>query len=110
MAWGFLQYYLVGRYRNRYGGGGPGLKKAPDHLLSTGPYAVTRNPMYSGHLIYLLGLTLFTRSPVALAIAAAHLPWFQSRVLKDESNLERLFGKEYHEYQHEVPRWIPRLP
>jgi len=42
MVWGFLQYYLVGRYRNRYRGGGPGLKKAPhNHLLSTGPYAAT---------------------------------------------------------------------
>src|SRR5665811_1340284 len=53
MAWGFLQYCYVGRYRNRYGGGGPGLSLPPERLLSSGPYAVTRCPMYLGHLIFL---------------------------------------------------------
>src|SRR5680860_1198397 len=106
MAWGFLQYRMVGRYRNRHGGGGPGLKKPPEHLLSTGPYALTRNPMYLGHIIYLLGLTLFTRSPVASAITAAHIPWFQRRVSGDEANLEQQFGEDYRKYKHVVPLWV----
>lgn len=110
MAWGFLQYLLVGRHRNRHGGGGPGLKKPPERLLDTGPYALTRNPMYLGHLIYLGGLARFTDSPVACAIAIAHIPWFQKRVRRDEANLERQFGDEYRSYKDQVPRWIPRLP
>ena len=109
MAWGFLQYCYVGRYRNRYGGGGPGLSRPPERLLSSGPYAVTRNPMYLGHLIFLAGLALFTRSSVATLVAMAHVPWFERRVRGDEENLERLFGDEYREYRDRVARWLPWL-
>ncbi len=65
--------------------------------------------MYLGHLIFLAGLSLFTRSPPAAVIAAAHGLWFQQRVKGDEANLERLFGDEYREYCERVPRWLPRV-
>ena len=59
MLWGYLQYRLCGRYRIRLGGGGPGLSGAPpERLVETGVYAWTRNPMYLGHVIYLIGVAL----------------------------------------------------
>ena len=45
MIWGYLQYRLCGLYRLKHGGGGPGLETPPEHLVSSGPYAYTRNPM-----------------------------------------------------------------
>src|SRR6266850_278886 len=57
MLWGYLQYRLCGLYRIKRGGGGPGLDIPPERLVSTGPYACTRNPMYLGHIIFLTGLT-----------------------------------------------------
>ena len=58
LAWGYLQYLLVGRFRNRVGGGGPGFGVPPDRIVEDGPYRYVRNPMYLGHLIFMLGLAV----------------------------------------------------
>ncbi|MGH3630433.1 MAG: hypothetical protein ACRDRL_23695, partial [Sciscionella sp.] len=57
LAWGYAQYRFCGDYRTERGGGGPGMRRPPVRVVRTGPYAVTRNPMYLGHLIFLAGLT-----------------------------------------------------
>jgi steroid 5-alpha reductase family enzyme len=62
MLWGYLQYRLCGQYRGKRSGGGPGPEVPPERLVSSGIYAYTRNPMYLGHIIFLIGLTLTLRS------------------------------------------------
>jgi protein-S-isoprenylcysteine O-methyltransferase Ste14 len=106
LPWGYLQYRLIGRHRQRQRAGGRGFERAPDRLLTTGPYALSRNPMYLGHLIFMLGLALSTGSELAWAILAANLPWFQHRVLFDEERLREKFGAEYDAYARRVRRWI----
>ena len=106
MGWGYLQYRLCGRYRIKHGGGGPGLETPPDRIVSTGPYAYTRNPMYLGHLIYLLGLSLTLQSWLGAVITIAVALWFQRRVIGDEEKLATRLGKPYIEYMKKVPRWI----
>jgi protein-S-isoprenylcysteine O-methyltransferase Ste14 len=81
MAWDYLQYRLCVLYRNKHGGGGPGLETPPDRLVSTRPYAYTRNPMYLGHLIYLLGLSLALRSWLGAVITIGVALWFRRRVI-----------------------------
>ncbi len=107
LAWGFLQYYLVGRYRIRLGRGGPGSAVPPDRLVTEGPYRHTRNPMYLGHLIFMLGLAITFRSWLAFALLLFHIVWFHRRVLDDEERLKRLFGADYERYMQRVKRWIP---
>lgn len=109
ILWGYLQYKLVGRYRIRVGGGGPGMKTLPDHLVTAGPYAYTRNPMYLGHLIFLAGLALTLRSELAAALLVASVVYFHVRVRKDEKRLRELFGEVYTEYCARVKRWVPGL-
>jgi hypothetical protein len=109
LAWGYLQYRLVGGYRVERGGGGPGIEVPPHTLLDDGPYAYTRNPMYLGHLVFLLGLTLTSRSRVAAAIFGANAAWFHQRVLDDEARLAAQFGPVYDNYRRRVRRWIPGL-
>ena len=109
LAWGYLQYKLVGRYRLSLGGGGPGMKTMPDSLVTGGPYAWTRNPMYLGHLIFLLGLALTLRSELAAAILVASVAYFHVRVKKDEKRLRESFGEAYGEYCSRVKRWVPGL-
>ncbi|HJX80922.1 MAG TPA: isoprenylcysteine carboxylmethyltransferase family protein [Candidatus Udaeobacter sp.] len=109
MLWGYLQYRLCGLYRIKRGGGGPGLDIPPERLVSTGPYACTRNPMYLGHIIFLIGLTLTLRSWFAGLITVAVTVWFHSRVLDDEKKLAIELGKPYTDYTKSVKRWIPGL-
>ena len=109
MLWGFLQYKLVGRYRMPRAGGGPGMETMPDRILDEGPYALTRNPMYLGHLIFLVGLALTFRSWFALILLAARAAWFHGRVLQDEKRLRAAFGAKYDAYCARVKRWLPFL-
>jgi hypothetical protein len=108
LPWGYLQYRLGGRYRSARGGGGPGMGSPPERLVTTGVYALTRNPMYLGHLVFLTGLSLTTRSRLAAAATLALLPWFDARAARDEQALAALFGEEYARYCESVPRWLAR--
>jgi len=109
MLWGYLQYHLCGRYRCQHGGGGPGLETPPERLVATGPYAYTRNPMYLGHIIFLIGLTLTLKSWLAAMITAGVAIWFHRRVLGDEQELRGRLGQPYVDYMNSVKRWIPGL-
>jgi protein-S-isoprenylcysteine O-methyltransferase Ste14 len=109
LLWGYLQYRWCGRYRVRRGGGGPGLETPPERLVSTGPYAYSRNPMYLGHLIFLTGLTLTLRSRLAAVITIAVALWFHTRVLADEQKLLQVLGAPYENYLRSVKRWIPAV-
>jgi hypothetical protein len=106
LPWGYLQYRWSGAYRSRLGGGGPGMSHPPDRIVTTGIYGWTRNPMYLGHQIFLAGLALTTRSPLATALFVAHIPWFAARVRRDEQALEAGFGAAYESYRRSVPRWV----
>jgi protein-S-isoprenylcysteine O-methyltransferase Ste14 len=109
LAWGYLQYRLVGRYRLRFGGGGPGMAAPPQRLVAEGPYRYTRNPMYLGHIIFMLGLAVTFWSWSALILLAARTIRFQTRVLADEARLQSTFGADYAAYRARVKRWIPGL-
>jgi protein-S-isoprenylcysteine O-methyltransferase Ste14 len=107
VAWGYLQYRLVGRFRLRQGGGGPGMAAAPQRIVDEGPYRYTRNPMYLGHLIFMLGLALTFWSWFAFMLFAIRAAWFQHRVLGDEARLAATFGNDYAMYRARVKRWLP---
>jgi protein-S-isoprenylcysteine O-methyltransferase Ste14 len=107
LIWGYLQYRYVGRYRLRRAGGGPGMATPPDRMVMAGPYKYVRNPMYLGHLIFMLGLALTFWSWFALILFAARAVWFQARVWQDEARLAEMFGADYAAYRASVKRWIP---
>jgi|SRR5581483_3515836 len=109
MAWGYLQYRLCGRYRIQRGGGGPGMDTPPERLVTTGPFAYTRNPMYLGHIIFLVGLALTLHSPLAALLAAFTAVWLHYRVRRDERRLVERFGEPYAAYLGRTKRWVPWL-
>ena len=79
-------------------------------LVTTGPYAYSRNPMVLGLLFVLLGVAFLRRSvaglvlaPLIAALTATYLAEFEERALV------KRFGADYEEYRHNVPMLIPRL-
>jgi len=104
---GYAQYRLVGNFRTAHGGGGPGIDNPPTRIVTEGPYALTRNPMYLAHIIFMLGLAVTLRSWVALAILVLRAIWFHRRVVADEARLAARFGPEYTDYMQRVKRWVP---
>lgn len=107
MIWGFLQYKLVGLYRHPIAGGSHGMEVPPNVLVTSGPYRIIRNPMYLGHLIFLLGLATTLWSLFALVLLLLRAFWFDARVRRDEARLLSMFGAEYAQYCARVNRWIP---
>lgn len=82
----------------------------PRHLVRVGLYRYSRNPMYVGVLLILIGWTagFRTRSLVVYTIVVAIL--FHLRVLLyEEPWLARTFPGEWPGYKARVPRWLVRL-
>ena len=79
-------------------------------LNTTGPYALTRNPLYLGNLGITLGLCLISHDPLLLFIVAA-LFALQYRVIiaAEEGFLRQQFGAAYDAWCARVPRFWPRL-
>ncbi len=82
----------------------------PPHLVTAGPYQMSRNPMYVSALFAWLGWTVFYGSPavfVALVLLWAMFAFWV--VPQEERQLEGLFGDDYLKYKRSVPRWIGRF-
>jgi protein-S-isoprenylcysteine O-methyltransferase Ste14 len=78
-------------------------------VISTGPYALVRHPMYAGGLLYLLGMPLALGSWWGLVPFAATLPFLIWRLVDEEEFLARNLPG-YAEYRNKVRfRLIPRV-
>jgi protein-S-isoprenylcysteine O-methyltransferase Ste14 len=82
---------------------------APVILLTTGPFAQSRNPMYVCALSLWSGWSVFYGSwPVALTTAGFWVLMTRVIVPREERSLEAAFGENYTRYQRSVPRWFGR--
>lgn len=76
-------------------------------LVTSGPYRVTRNPMYLGLLLVLVAWAVFLASlPAALGPVAFVLYIRRFQIAPEERVLQGLFGDEYLAYKARVRRWI----
>jgi len=92
------------------GRGTPALFDAPRRLVAWGPYRHTRNPMYIGGALLLMGFGLFERSPsIVVFVPAWWLMFHLLAVFYEEKILRVKFGADYDDYCRRTPRWIPRL-
>jgi pimeloyl-ACP methyl ester carboxylesterase/protein-S-isoprenylcysteine O-methyltransferase Ste14 len=79
----------------------------PRQLVVTGPYAYSRNPMYVGVLLILVGWAIGFHSLALLVYAAIVLVLFHLRVrLGEEPWLRETYHEKWARYASHVPRWI----
>jgi protein-S-isoprenylcysteine O-methyltransferase Ste14 len=77
-------------------------------LITGGPFAIVRNPMYSGFLVLIIGALLLYRTWTVVLIALCW-PVFLKRARVEEQALEQAFGEEYRQYKRRVPSIFQRL-
>ena len=79
----------------------------PSVLVETGPFARTRNPLYLGTLLMMLGLAIGANLPwVVVAAVPAMLVMHYGVVVREEAYMEDIFGDAYRAYREKVRRWI----
>jgi protein-S-isoprenylcysteine O-methyltransferase Ste14 len=107
VALGLFMNVLVFR-ENSYGASNIKVEESQS-VISTGPYALVRHPMYAGVLVMLIGVPLALGSWWGLVVLAVTIPGLIWRILDEEKILEKdLAG--YVEYEQKVRyRLVPYL-
>jgi protein-S-isoprenylcysteine O-methyltransferase Ste14 len=78
----------------------------PTSLLTSGPYAFSRNPMYLGWAVFAVGQAILVNSLwLAIAALAASLYLQFVTIPQEEETLQREFGTDYEAYRRRVRRW-----
>jgi len=79
----------------------------PTKLITTGPYALSRNPMYVAWTKLQLGVSFVVNTawPVVFLIGAILYTHFFV-VPREERDLERRFENEYRRYRKDVRRYL----
>ena len=75
-------------------------------LVTSGPFAYVRNPIYLGLLLYFIGFELALMSWI-LAGAVPLFILIRMAITKEETLLSKYFGKSYAAYCKKVPRLFP---
>jgi protein-S-isoprenylcysteine O-methyltransferase Ste14 len=84
--------------------------KVGHELVTDGPYAITRHPIYSGLLLTLFGSALAWQSLLTLGLALLMSMTLFFHTVYEELLFERHFGDAYRDYRRRVPRLVPFAP
>lgn len=83
------------------------VRKPSTAIVSSGPYAYSRNPIYLAMIIFTLGAAVWLNSiwilgslPIVLVIMHYGV------IAREERYLEKKFGKVYLDYKAQVRRWL----
>ena len=77
-------------------------------LITGGPYAHVRHPLYVGTFLIGAGFCAATKSlPLTAAALAFFLLVYRKKAEREEQIILGEWGEEYAKYQRLVPRWLP---
>jgi protein-S-isoprenylcysteine O-methyltransferase Ste14 len=100
--WTIVVFWKVGE-------GTPAPNAPTEKLVDRGLYGITRNPMYLGAWIILLGYVFWYQSEVfSLNTIVVGLFFHAIITLFEEPRLSKQYGEAYAAYRRRVPRWLIR--
>jgi len=76
--------------------------------VQTGPFALSRNPVFLGQAVMFTGLFLAFPDLVQLLVSMTAIAAIAAQVRIEEGVLKRTYGQAYADYAARVPRWIGR--
>ncbi len=78
-----------------------------DHLVTQGPFSLTRNPIYVANTMLMLAIGFIVGSLWFLILAPfAAFATQKLAIEREERHLEARFGRKYRDYRKKVRRWI----
>jgi protein-S-isoprenylcysteine O-methyltransferase Ste14 len=81
------------------------------HLVTNGPFAWVRNPLYVGNGLAWLGIAIASGVPWLIPLGIIIFSVEYGLIVRyEEGVLESLFGAAYLAYKGRTPRWLPRPP
>jgi protein-S-isoprenylcysteine O-methyltransferase Ste14 len=79
----------------------------PNFFVTSGPFKLSRHPMYLGMMSILLGVAIFLGSLITFAFPIIFIMIMEKLFIPlEEKNLEKKFGNQYIDYKKRVRRWI----
>jgi hypothetical protein len=91
-------------------GAASGYLRKYESLATTGPYSLTRNPLYFGSGFLALGFAVAGNSILAGLLVMAYFAIFYYPVMRnEESDLRARYGSLFEDYASHVPLFFPRI-
>jgi len=81
-----------------------------EDLITEGLFAHTRNPLYVGNVLILIGLGIMSNSLwFSLILSPLFVFFYQAIIRAEEHFLHQKFGAAFDQYCRDTQRWLPRL-
>jgi len=76
-------------------------------LITSGPYAYSRNPLYICLTLVQIGVAMYLDNAWILGMTVASLAVISRYAIRrEERYLEQVFGQDYRDYRQRVRRWL----
>lgn len=78
-------------------------------LVTTGIYSRMRHPQYSGIILVAMGFLIQWPTLITLFLFPFLVMMYYRLAIREEHDVEKVYGPEYADYKENVPAFVPRL-